>query len=287
MIPTAQEIAKRLGLARFRRSWRGRCPACDYAGNIFRLWDGKNGQQAYCHNGCGRDVVDNAIQRIMGTEPQPRPLGAPSDSDAQRASNQLRALRLWAGSEPVPGTPGERYLGLRGLPGAAGSLALRFRADCPHPETSRLPALVAAVTDAGGAMVGLHRTFIRRDGSGKASVEPTRASIGPIWGGAVRLDPVTEHLVIGEGIETAASAGLLLCLPAWAATSAGNLARGLILPPEVRAVTIAADPDAAGRDAARAAWSRWTAEGRRVQVATPDGKGDFNDVLRARGVAHA
>jgi len=75
--------------------------------------------------------------------------------------------------------------------------------------------------------------------------------------------------VIGEGIETAASAGLLLGLPAWAAMSAGNLAKGLLLPPEVRAVVVAADPDRPGRAAADAAAIRWQAEGRRVRTATP------------------
>jgi hypothetical protein len=61
----------------------------------------------------------------------------------------------------------------------------------------------------------------------------------------------------------------------------------LVLPSEVRSVAIAADPDDAGQDAVCAAWHRWTAEGRRVRIATPDGSGDFNDVLRAREVAHA
>ena len=48
---------------------------------------------------------------------------------------------------------------------------------------------------------------------------------------------------------------------------------------------IAADPDSAGQIAARDAWLRWHAEGRTVQIATPDGEGDdFNDVLRGREV---
>lgn len=71
--------------------------------------------------------------------------------------------------------------------------------------------------------------------------------------------------------------------PAWAAVSAGNLAKGLVLPPEVRRVVIAADPDAAGRDAAREGWRRWKAEGREVQIASPDRESsDFNDLLLAR-----
>ena len=93
--------------------------------------------------------------------------------------------------------------------------------------------------------------------------------------------------MIGEGIETSASAGRMLGLPAWSALSAGNLGNGLVLPPEVRSVVIAADPDESGQKAAREAWRRWTAEGRRVRIAMPNAAGDFNDVLRAQGVAHA
>ena len=78
------------------------------------------------------------------------------------------------------------------------------------------------MVDAAGSPVALHRTYLARDGRGKADADPVRASLGPVWGGAVRLDPVAPELVVGEGIETSASAGRLLGLPAWAATSAGK-----------------------------------------------------------------
>jgi putative DNA primase/helicase len=110
-----------------------------------------------------------------------------------------------------------------------------------------------------------------------------------VWGGAIRLDPEAPEIAIGEGIESSASAGRLLDLPAWAALSAGNMARGLILPPLVRAVVIAADADEAGQKAAEAAAARWRAEGRRVRIARPDKPGhDFNDILAERvEVPHA
>jgi putative DNA primase/helicase len=277
----ATELARSLQLRRYARHWRGRCPSCAYPGNTFSLRDRLGWLGVFCANGCTRKEIGDAMRLAMGATWDSE-FAAPKDEDSRRARSQERALRLWRGSEPVAGTPAARYLVARGVRHLAQSIALRYRGDCPHPERTRLPALVAAVTDESGAVVGVHRTFVRRDGSGKASVEPNKASIGPIWGGAIRLFPVAEHLVIGEGIETAASAGVLLGLPAWAAISAGNLARGLVLPPEVCVVTIAADPDKAGRQAARVAWSRWTAAGRRVRVAVPDGSGDFNDVLRAR-----
>ena len=68
--------------------------------------------------------------------------------------------------------------------------------------------------------------------------------------------------------------------------SAGNLAKGLALPKEVRAVVIAADPDPPGEVAAQHAARRWRAEGRTVRIARPDREGaDFNDLLR-EGLRH-
>ena len=89
-------------------------------------------------------------------------------------------------------------------------------------------------------------------------------------GGVIRLDPVAAEIVIGEGIETAASAGLLLGLPAWGAIWPATWRYALKLPPQVRNVTIAADPDEPGRSAAAGAWHRWTSEGRRVRINTPN-----------------
>jgi putative DNA primase/helicase len=168
----------------------------------------------------------------------------------------------------------------------ATSPALRFRADTPHPEGGKLPALLALVTDVRDQPIGIHRTFLARDGS-KAQVEPQKASLGPVWGGAVRLDPVGPELVTGEGIESSASAGRVLGMPAWSALTAGNIEKALVLPPEVRKVVIACDNDRSGRQAATAAWFRWRAEGREVEIATPDKEGsDFNDILLAREAAH-
>jgi phage/plasmid primase-like uncharacterized protein len=235
----------------------------------------------FCASCQDRQAVAEAVARATGQECQG---SAPQDSNAaaRRQSNQDRALALWLGSEPATGTPADLYLTMRGLPGLAMSPALRFRCDTPHPEGGRYPALIALVSDPDGAPSATHRTFLTKDGR-KASAVPGKASLGPVWGGAIRLQPVEpdKPLTIGEGIETSASAGLLMALPAWAAISAGNLAKGLRLPLEVRRVIIAMDPDDAGRKAARAAWRRWTDEGREVRIAEPSGSDDFNAMCMA------
>ena len=284
---TAAEVACRLGLRRYPRSWRGRCPACDYA-TTFSVRAGRDGRALlFCASCQDRDALVEAVARSTGQE---RQAALPQDQDeaARRQRRQDSAFALWRGSQPAPGTPAERYLTARGLPGLAASSALRFRPDCPHPEGGRYPALIALVSDPKGAPLAVHRTYLARDGR-KASAEPVKASLGPIWGGAIRLNGHDPNLplAIGEGVETAGAAGVLLGLPAWAAISAGNMAKGLTLPPEVRRVVIAADPDDVGRKAARDAWIRWMAEGREVRIAVPDAGGDFNDLLMAREGNHA
>jgi putative DNA primase/helicase len=292
---SARDIASRLGLTKHVGSWRGRCPACDYTGETFIVRELRGGASLYCANGCGRDALGDIVNRVMGGAWTPPERAEAADEVERRTARQERALALWNGAEAASGTPADTYLTGRGLSDLARSPALRWRLDTPHPEGGRLPAILALVVDAAGAPIAVHRTYLRRDGTGKADITPAKASLGPVWGGAVRLDPIGPELVIGEGIESSASAGRMPGLPAWSALSAGNLARGLVLPPEVRAVVIAADNDPPtdrgirpGPDAAAAASTRWQAQGRTVRIATPDVLGsDFNDVLRAREVAHA
>lgn len=278
------DLAARLHLRRGGRSWRGDCPCCGYA-DAFALRTGTGSAPGlFCANGCDRDMLRDALSNVSGELSSVAPPRDAASLAATRQRKQEAAARLWAGSEPALGTLAERNLIRRGLPDLAASPALRFRGDCQHPEGSRLPAMIAKVVDLEGNFLAVHRTYLRRDGGGKADVEPAKASLGPVWSGAIRLhEPVADRsLVIGEGIESSASAGKLLGCPSWSALSAGNLARGLMLPHAVLDVVIAADADAAGEAAALAAALRWQAEGRRVRIARPNVPGqDFNDVLRA------
>ena len=283
MITTA-DLAARLRLDKNRRSWRGPCPACTYA-RAFSLSE-KNGRAlAFCANGCTQDTLAETLARAAGSNWKPAaPAPNNLDATARRTRATAEALKIWAGSTTALHTLADTYLTARALPGLAASPALRFRGDCHHPEErGRYPALVALVVDVAGKPVAVHRTYLARDGR-KAAMTPPKASKGPVWGGGIRLDPEAPEIVIGEGLESSASAGRLLGLPAWAALSAGNLARGLVLPPSVHAVVVAADADEAGNNAAEAAAARWRAEGRRVRIARPDAAGrDFNDILIARG----
>jgi hypothetical protein len=282
-----RDLAARLDLKRSGRGWRGMCPACGYDGGAFVLAVSRTGKLlAWCascqdRNAIARVIRCGALPGLVADDPVRDP--------AAKEKKRDRALSLWHGSVSAVGTPAATYLSRRGLTDLASSPTLRFCADCPHPEGGKFPAMVALVTDMSGASSAVHRTFITRDGC-KASVEPAKASLGPVWGGVIRLQPLVadKPLVIGEGVESSASAGRVMGLPAWAAIASGNLAKGLQLPPEACSVVIAADADWAGRETARNAWLRWKAEGREVRVATPNHDGcDFNNVLLAWEAAHA
>jgi hypothetical protein len=221
-------------------------------------------------------------------------IGAGRLRTAEETVERRRQARAWWGRcDALPGTVAAVYLSRRGLPHLIACTDLRFRVCC-HPSGALVPALVALCRDAHGNVAAVHRNFLAADGSGRTHLEPRCASRGPIAGAAIRLDysdapfrlpDPPPHLVVGEGIETAASAGLLLGLPAWSAIAAGNLARSMVLPPTVRGVTIAVDRDAPGERAAREAWTRWTREGRTVRLLWPDTIGaDANDIVRARSM---
>jgi hypothetical protein len=129
-------------------------------------------------------------------------------------------------------------------------------------------------------------TYLARDGRGQRH-RLDRASLGPVGGGAVRLTPAIETLLIGEGVETCLAAIEATAQHAWAALSTSGMT-ALELPPIVRTVVILADHDesGAGERASRLAADRWLAEGRRVRIAIPpEPRTDFNDVLRGGAYA--
>jgi hypothetical protein len=140
--------------------------------------------------------------------------------------------------------------------------------------------MVARVDNLNGELIGVHRTWLDHglDGTWRRL---DRASLGPIAGGAVRLAPAAETLMVAEGIETALAAMQAMRQPAWAALSTSGM-MALRLPAMVSTVIILADHDrnGAGERAARTAAQRWLAEGRRVRIAIPPGPDtDFADVL--------
>jgi putative DNA primase/helicase len=263
--------------------WHGgygmaRCPAHDDTSPSLSVTQ-KNGRVLVCcHAGCSqRDVIsafDSLGLRLSHVRVS-RDTDSSIEEDEERTRN---ALAIFEEAVRADGTLVETYLASRGLHAPPPNV-LRFHNGLKHRSGGICPAMVAQVTRGhDGVPLAIHRTFLARDGAGKAPLEPSKMMLGPCRGGAVRLADPGDTLMVGEGIETCLAAMLATGHPAWAALSTTGL-RTLDLPDDVRKVIVLADGDDAGEGAATHAASRWRRQGRRVHIARPPRGFDFNDVL--------
>ena len=111
---------------------------------------------------------------------------------------------------------------------------------------------------------GVHRTFLNTDGSKRDRKMLGRA-------GVIRLsrdDAVMGGLGITEGVEDGLAVLLSGWSPIWAAGSAGEIRRFPILA-GIGSLTIFADADSAGLEAAQECEGRWVAIGREVRISPP------------------
>lgn len=282
-----------------RGRWHGRygcapCPICQPEGHngqsALTLADGDGGRLLLNCKKTGCDLRDILAATGLApgdyTPPDPAALARrKAEADAQVAKRAAQAARLWNEAKSITGTPAETYL--REARGITCPLPVnvRFHEVCWHGATAtRHPAMVALVE--GGRGFAVHRTYLRRDGMGKADIDPAKAMLGATAGGAVRLTEGQGPLVVAEGIETAlalAGAPLLAGARVWAALSTSGV-QTLRLPYEPGRVTIAPDGDDAGRKAANALAERATALGWHVSLLpAPQGQ-DWADVLSVSSV---
>ena len=198
----AEIIAKALGGRKVGGAWMACCPAHEDRQPSLSITDARGGKVLVrCHAGCDqRDVI--AALRSRGAwetagrherrslrKISRRPPAAP-DPDAVKRTEA--ALAIWQASQLAEGTPAETYLRSRGLLLSLPP-AIRFHATLKHPSGGVWRTLVALVTRGTDAEpIAIHRTFLARDGSGKAPVDPAKMMLGPCRGGVVRLaDPAT------------------------------------------------------------------------------------------------
>lgn len=197
------------------------------------------------------------------------------------------AQRLFAMGQPIAGTLAETYLHHRGIDHLGSASALRFHPRCFHRAHDKAsleewPALLAAVTGLDGAITGVHRTWLARNGSNKAPLEAPRRAMGDLLGKGVRFCRAADVMVAGEGIETMLSLrSVLPNLPMVAALSATHLS-ALILPASLRRLYVAVDNDDTGRSAAADLMTRARQAGTDAILLTPTAD-DFNTDLRAYG----
>ncbi len=165
-----------------------------------------------------------------------------------------------------------------------GPEVLRFHPAAEHPKLKRkLPALIAHLT---GSVEPSHNfTWLADDGKGKARIDKKeqRRTLGSSKGGAVRLaDPIDgKPLVVGEGLETTATAMAATGLPGWASLGTSGL-DGIEWPDDIREVVLLAENDdnGANQRALDKVCPVLAERGLKVRVAAPPaGFKDLNDLV--------
>lgn len=234
-----------------------------------------------------REVADVARRFLSLPRADPEASSSHASSPAPSGS-PASARRLFAISQPIPGTLADAYLLQRGIADLDGLSSLRFHPRCYYrPDrnapTEIWPAMIAAVTDLDGQITGVHRTWLDREGCGKAPIDTPRRAIGLLLGNAVRFGTANDVMAAGEGIETMLSVRLSMpTLPMAAALSAAHLA-AILFPPRLRRLYIVRDNDPAGDGAVEILIERTQAAGVEAIAISPR-HDDFNHDLQALGI---
>jgi hypothetical protein len=238
------------------------------------------------------EAAEEARRFLNLPHPMPDPVSAVRRRPAAVGSPEA-ARRLWAISQGIAGTLAQSYLADRSITHIDGLNSLRFHPRCyyrpdDHGPTETWPGLIAAVTDLGHRITGVHRTWLNPDGFdpvrlGKAPIDTPRRAMGALLGHAVRFGTMADVAAAGEGIETMLSLRMVLpAMPMLSALSAAHLA-AILFPPTLRRLYIARDDDPAGDAAYDTLRDRAHEAGIDVIPLLP-GLGDFNDDLRLLGI---
>src|SRR6516164_3558214 len=205
---SAAGFARQLGATRRGNNWRCACPrGCGYG---LSFCDGADGRLlAFCFGGCKFDEIMSALVEYGLLD---------DDSDDSQVSRSVTVCQR-DGAQRVAlarqiynsGIQDERiavYLRSRGI--RLISQVLRFAEQAPHRLGARLPAMLAPIVDVDGEQIGVHLTYLRPDGGGKAELtkEYQRECRGVVRGGVIRLWPFNPDvgLIVGEGVESCLAA---------------------------------------------------------------------------------
>jgi hypothetical protein len=179
--------------------------------------------------------------------------------------------------------------------------SLKFQAQCYCAETqSKIPAMIAAVVNLEGRHIATHRTFLRADGKGKATVLEAKKAIGkyrggfiPLWKGehdcAMGDLPPGTPIYVSEGIEDGLSVALAdRSLRVIAAISLSNLG-ALELPPTCPIYILGQrDEKMQAIESFSAAVAKLQEKGHQVfLIYPPQGVKDYNELLTSDGSRQA
>ena len=314
--PTIGEIADRLGsrAEEFCREW---LPQGTRAGNYWHCgdYDGGPGRSLAVHLSgpkrgkwtdyaeSGReafgDLIDiielqgnvdkgEAVRRAkhwLGL-PEREPVTETSRAPSTGQSSSDSARKLFDRGSPITDTPAEAYLRSRGI--TEHGPALRYHPTCFYrdrydAEPSKLPALLCAITDLEGQVVGVNRIYLDTDGNRAEVLDPKKV-LGRLHGCAVRFGTPGDVLVVGEGVETMLSIKTALPhMPVDCALTAQHLP--MYVPPRrIRSLWIARDAGRPGENAALELERRMKSERPDLDVRhLKPRRDDFNTRLRQMG----
>jgi hypothetical protein len=277
------EIARRGVRLKGRRHLFGPCPKC---GGDDRFWVNKVKQKFGCRQCRPRsgDVIDlvqfldgrsfgEAIDTLVGERPKNDPKKIElerAEVDRQNRDDEKEQLRkaqwLWSRREPITGTTAETYLReARGYAGPIPSTLFYLPTSDRYPPAMMAPFGLVDEVEPGalasispGAIMGVHLTKLKPDGSSKAYDEETKerknkTMHGIPVGWPIVLAPPNDllGLAITEGIEDGLSVYQATGLGVWAAGSATFMPKlAQVVPSYIECVTIAVDDNKAGRDGA-------------------------------------
>jgi putative DNA primase/helicase len=257
--------------------------------------DVADGFMVYSHAGDDWQACRDYVRGKLGFSPF-RPGQAPKvvpqrerkPVEETPANNREPALRLWCQALEPRGTLVAAYLRNRclELPREAAIKAIRFHADCPFGPGKRFPAMICLMRNiVTNEPQAIQRTAIARDATAiKHGGKTYRMSLGPITGGAIKLDPdedIEQGLCIGEGVETCLAGRQMGLQLVWSAVNTGGVANFPVLP-GVDGLHIFKENDAEGQSAkaVEACARRWYGAGRDMIIVEPDTAKDLNDELR-------
>lgn len=184
----------------------------------------------------------------------------------------------WLAARSIAGTLAETYLAGRGLKfDDPEGRVLRFSASRARKSPidaviEHHPALLAALSDTRtGEQCGVINIYLKADGSDRIRDRKGKTVTGRAKGSVVMLsefDEPTMGLTLCEGVETGIAIYRAEQRPIWACGGAGTVATFPVLD-GIEALTIAADADEVGQQAAEACAARWREAGREVVIAAP------------------
>jgi hypothetical protein len=167
---SAAIIARNLGARRQRNGWRCECPCgCGY--DMTLAIGEEDRLLAYCFGGCEyRDILNELVQYGLldpddAELPHREPVVAPLSAEELR--HKIESAR-WVYDRTAWDERISVYLRSRHI--KLISSVLRFCDTAPHRLGVALPAMLAPVVDVNGAQTGIHMTYLRPNGSGKANL---------------------------------------------------------------------------------------------------------------------